>query len=152
MSYKILIPIILGCLFISCSSDDFLDEKNDLERAKRQWNNAQIENYKWTEIVSCECSGPLLRDIFVVNSVKDSVGFDESLLFEGYTEIDVFNTAKTIEEAFVFIQELINRKVASLQVVYDDTYGFPNIISVDNNFDFIDDEVLYRYTNFEIEN
>jgi len=152
MSYRILIPILLSCFFISCSSDNFSEEENELSQARIKWNNAQIENYKWTEILSCECSGPLQRDIFVVNNVKDSVDFDESLLFEGYTGEDVFNASKTIEETFDFIQDLINQNVSSLAVEYDDTYGFPTLISIDYDVNFIDDEILYRYINFEIEN
>ncbi|MET2984256.1 DUF6174 domain-containing protein [Aureibaculum conchae] len=152
MLNKILILTILSFFFISCSTDEFSDQREDLHRARKQWKNAQIKNYKWTENISCECGGPYMRDILVVNSVKDSVGFDESLLFERYTSEDVYNASKTIEEAFVYIQDLINQNVASLEVEYNDIYGFPTIISVDYNVDFIDDEVLYRYIDFEIQN
>jgi len=153
MSYKILISLFLISFLISCSSDDeFSEEKRELSHAIQKWNAAQIQNYKWTEILSCECGGPLLREIFVVNNIKESVDFDESLLFEGYTSEDVYDASKTVEEAFDFIQSLINQNVASLVVEYDDVYGFPNIISIDYDADFIDDEILYRYINFEIEN
>lgn len=153
MSYRIFISILVSCFFISCSSDDeFSGEKRDLSQARQLWDNAQIENYKWTEILSCECGGPLLRDIFVVNNIKNRVDFDESLLFEGYTSEDVFNASKTVEESFDFIVNLINQNVASLEVEYDAIYGFPTIISIDYDVDFVDDEILYRYINFEIEN
>lgn len=73
-------------------------------------------------------------------------------MFEGLTGDDVFNTSKTIAEAFVFIKDLINQNVASLEVENHDAHGFPALISMDYNIDFIDDEILYRNTNFETEN
>ena len=145
--------LIIVFAFISCSSDDeFSDEQRELSQARQKWNSAQIQSYNWTEILSCECSGPLLRNIFVVNNIKDRVDFDKSLLFEGYTSEDVFNASHTIEETFDFVQNLINQNVSSLGVEYDAVYGFPTIVSIDYDVKTIDDEILYRYTNFEIQN
>jgi len=149
MVQKISLSIFSILLFISCSSEDN-SLMIDLNANRQLWQSSQIESYKWVESISCEWGGPLLRDIFVVNNKKDRVDFDESLLFEGLTDEDIFNAARTIDEAFDFIESLLSQNVASLNVEYDEIYGFPTIISVDYDIDFVDDEVLYRYTNFEI--
>ena len=148
MISRTFILLFVAFVYVACNTDDD-DPLTELNVNRQLWVSSQIESYKWSEIISCECGGPLQRDIFVVNSVKNRVDFDESLLYEGYTSEDVFNASKTVEEAFEFVQDLLNQNVASLSVEYDPTRGFPTIISIDYDTDFIDDEILYRYTNFE---
>ncbi len=148
---KILILSGLVFFLLACSPDDDI-LLNELNANRQIWESNQIENYSWTETLSCECGGPLLRTIIVVNNIKDTVVFDESLLFEGYTYEDVFKASNTIQESFDFIESLSNQNVASLFVQYDEIYGFPTIISVNYDEDVIDDEILYRYLNFDITN
>jgi len=147
--FFILISIFVS--FASCDSDDdmILDELNE---NRRLWDAAQVKDYSMNERLSCFCGGVLEKVIFVVDNEKDTVVFDESLLFEGYTYVDVLNGSKSIEEAFDFIEELSARDLASLVVEYDETYGYPTLISIDYNKDYVDDEIAYYYTNFEITN
>jgi len=152
MSYKILIPIFLTCFFISCSSDDeFSVEKRELIQAKQKWNNAQIQNYSIHERISCFCGGLLEWDVFVKNGIKYKVEYDESQAF-GQNYDDIFDQARTIEDVFVFLESLLNRELASLTVEYDETYGFPTLISIDYALNIADDEIAYIYTELEIEN
>jgi len=65
--------------------------------------------------------------------MKDSIDFDES----------------TISPE---VEELMKNDVASVEIEYDKTYGFPTLISIDYIKDAIDDEVTYMYSDFEITN
>ena len=151
MSYKILIPLIFISLFISCNSDDTLtEEKIEFNKARQKWNNTQPENYNMHERVSCFCGGLLEWDVFVKNGIKDKVEYDDSQTY-GQSYEDIFENARTIEDVFDFLESLLNEELASLYVEYDETYGFPKLISIDYAENVADDEIAYLYTNFEIE-
>lgn len=150
MSSKILIILIFVFTFISCNSDDeFRDEFNE---NRQLWASSNINNYSWDERLSCFCGGVLEKVIYVVDSTKDTVVFDESFLFEGYTYIDVFNGSKSVEEAFDYIEELLAKDVASLFIEYDEMYGYPTSISIDYDERIADGGISYFYTNFSKEN
>jgi hypothetical protein len=152
MYYKILIPIFFICFFISCTSDVIVSvEKREFSQAKEKWNSAQIRNYNMNEKISCFCGGLLEWKIFVKNGIKDKVEYDESQAF-GQTYDDIFDQARTIEDVFDFLEDLLNRDLASLNVEYDDVYGFPKLINIDYVENIADDEIAYFYTELEIEN
>lgn len=152
MFHRILISLLFICFFISCSSDDeFSGEKRELSQARQKWNSAQIQNYNMNERISCFCGGLLEWDVFVKNGIKDKVEYDESQAY-GQTYDDIFDQARTIDDVFDFLESLLNRELASLTVEYNETYGFPNLISIDYAENIADDEIAYLYTDFEIEN
>ena len=154
MISRIFAVLIVFFTFISCNSDEDNLQK-ELNGNRQLWESSQIENYKLNERVSCFCGGPLEWDVFVLNEVKNSVVFDESSVpLENLEEIraSIFNNARTIEDAFNFAEELLNRDVASLIIEYDEMYGFPKAISIDYNEVVADDEITYIYSNFEITN
>ena len=124
--------VLIVVAFISCGSDDELsDEKRELSQARQKWNSAQIQNYSINERISCFCAGLLEWDVYVRNGIKNKVVFDESLLYDGQTYDDVFANAKTVEDAFDFIENLLTKDVASMTVEYDEVYGFPTLIRID---------------------
>jgi len=151
MSYKILIPIILSCFFISCSSDELSEEKSELNQARQIWNNAQIQNYSMDERVSCFCGGLLEWKVFVKNGIKEKVEYDESQAF-GQSYDDIFKQARTVEDVFDFIEGLLGKDLASLIIEYDQIYGYPSFVSIDYNENIADDEITYSYIDLEIEN
>tara|TARA_R110002073_G_scaffold14998_1_gene60129 strand:- start:53022 stop:53477 length:456 start_codon:yes stop_codon:yes gene_type:complete len=145
--------MILFIFLISCSSDDDLSKENtEFVKAIEKWQSFGYENYMITERISCYCYGVLVKDVFVQNGVKEKVEFDESMLPEGQTYEDVFNHSKTIEDAFLFIDNLLKQNPDGLTIEYDAEYGFPTVISIDYNFNMVDDEVAYLYNNFVILN
>lgn len=139
-------------IFISCSSDDTIsDEKRELNRARQKWNATQILNYSINERKGCFCPGPYTWGIFVKNGIKEKVEYDETQA-GGQTYDDIFDQARTVEDAFDFIEILLGRDLASLNVEYDEVYGFPKVIGVDYIKDAVDDEIGYIYSDFEITN
>ena len=152
MFSRILTILIIVFTFISCSSDDaFFDEKRELSQAREKWNSAQILNYNMNERISCFCGGLLDWNVFVENGIKDKVVYDESQAY-GQTYEDVFDNAKTVEDAFDFIESLLVKDLASLIIDFDDVYGFPKLISIDYVENMADDEIAYLYTDFKIAN
>lgn len=147
---KVLFLLSLSIIFISCTSDDD-GPLGELSKNRQLWQSKQIKDYKWNERISCFCAGPLERDIFVVNLIKDKVLFDETGYDPEFLEelrVQVFNSTHTIEDAFNLAEELLNRDVAFLEIEYNEVYGFPTLISVDYEENVADDEIAYIYTNF----
>ncbi len=151
MTSKILAPLFFIFVFISCSSDDD-GLGSELNSNRVLWQSSQIKNYSMNERLSCFCGGLLEWDVYIKDGIKEKVEFDESQLPQGQTYDDIFINAKKVEEAFDFIEDLINHNVASLVVEYNNEYGFPSLISIDYARNTADDEIAYLYTDFEIIN
>ena len=150
---KILIFKFALLVLISCSSvDDIAEKQRELNQARQLWQSQQVENYKWNERLSCFCAGVLEWDLFVKDNLKEKVEFDEINLHQGQTYDDILEKAKTVEEAFDFIETLLSKEIASLIIEYDDQYGFPTEVNIDFDFQIADDETVYLYKGFEIIN
>ena len=150
---KFLIFNVALLVLISCSSvDDITEKQRELNQARQLWQSQQIENYKWNERLSCFCAGVLEWDLFVKDNLKEKVEFDEINLHQGQTYDNILEKAKTVEEAFDFIETLLSKEIASLIIEYDDQYGFPTEVNIDFDFQIADDETVYLYKGFEIIN
>ena len=144
--------LLVSIIFVSCSSDDTSSFKliRDLNINRELWKDANITDYTLNQSKGCFCPGPFEWQVFVKNSTKDSVVFDEIWLEQGITYEDVFNEARTIEEIFDYIEKVINDKPDELNTKYDETYGFPTSIGIDYIEEAVDDEIGYSYTSFKI--
>lgn len=152
MSFKNLILILFSCLLISCVSDNEISkELRELNEARSTWQSFQLKNYSMNERLSCFCGGLLEWKVFVKNGLKDKVEYDESPTF-GQTYDDIFDQARTVDDVFDFIEELLGKDLGSLIIEYDQVYGFPSNVSIDYNELTADDEIAYLYTGFEIIN
>ncbi|RPD93252.1 hypothetical protein EGM88_13545 [Aureibaculum marinum] len=138
--------LALSILFISCDADNEL--KSDFEMAKEKWQSYQFEHYTVQENLSCFCSGLLEWTLKVTNNKKDTVYFENSKLYKGQTYQMVLTEAKTIEDAFEFIENFDKDNVASFNVIYDEKYGYPKSIAIDYQKELADDEITYIYSNF----
>ena len=77
MFQKIFLPLVCIFVLISCSSDD--NFSTELNANIQLWQSSQIKNYKWNERIVCgECSRVFIREIIVVNNVKDSIVFNHA--------------------------------------------------------------------------
>ncbi|MBJ2176534.1 hypothetical protein JBL43_19960 [Aureibaculum sp. A20] len=147
MIRKIFSLLVLLVSFCSCDTDD---EKaiSDFELAKAKWEKLQFNDYTIQENTSCFCGGLLEWTTKVINNEKDTVYFDDSKLYKGQTYQMVLDGAKTIEEAFDFIEQFDVTTVYSFDAVYDEQFGFPKSIFIDYVENMADDEIVYLYSNF----
>ncbi|MDY7396156.1 DUF6174 domain-containing protein [Aureibaculum sp. 2210JD6-5] len=146
MMRKFLFFTVLAISFVSCDSDD--EDMSEFKMAKAKWEKLQFEDYTIQENLWCFCGGLLEWTTKVVNNEKDTVYFDESKLYDGQTYQMVFEGAKTIDEAFDFIENFNTKKVASFIVEYDEQFGFPKSIAIDYIENAVDDEITYVFSNF----
>lgn len=146
MLQRLLFIFSMALLLSSCHNDD--DGMTEFRMAKAKWQKLQFDDYTIQENLQCFCGGLLEWTTKVSNSEKDTIYFDESKLYEGQTYKSVFDNAKTVEEAFDFIENFDTKKVAVFEVEYDEQFGFPKSIYIDNIKNAIDDEIAYVYSNF----
>ena len=139
--------LVLLVSFSSCDTDDEV-AISDFEIAKSKWKNLQFKDYTIQENTSCFCGGLLEWTTKVTNNEKDTVYFDDSKLYKGQTYQMVLDGAKTIDEAFDFIEQFDVTTVYSFEVVYDEQFGFPKSIFIDDVENMADDEIAYLYSNF----
>ena len=153
MRLRISVLLLIVLIFSSCSSDtNIRSEKFNLNLAREKWENANITNYSIKEQKNCFCGGLLEWEVYVENNVKVKVSYDESKLPPGQTYDDIFENARTIEDAFDFIESLFKKDLASLSITYDNIYGYPHHISIDYVEGAVDDEIGYVYSELEIHN
>ncbi len=147
---------IATCIFIfsGCSSED---DPLFVEYSKNRdlWNAQNIDSYQYAERLSCFCGGILNKSLVVKNNVKDTVYFEIPSWYPPETTIEdlynnVLQSAKTIDDAFNFIEEVLQQDVDYLGVEYHETYGFPIAISVNYVESYSDDEIFYGFNDFEI--
>lgn len=83
---------------------------------------------------------------------KDTLIFDVSKLPENQTYDLVVDNARSIEEAFDFIEGYDAENVFLFEVDYVENYGFPTRIYIDRDDRLADEEIGLLYSNFEPEN
>jgi hypothetical protein len=142
--FKKIVLLSLSFALFSCVSEDL----SEFEIAKNKWESANINSYKIKERISCFCVGILQWELEVVNGEKTNVVYDEPAYDIGETYEDVLAKAKTIDDIFDFIESIDKSKVAIFNVEYDEEYGFPTSISIDQDSNAADDEVSYQYYDF----
>ncbi|WP_117884271.1 DUF6174 domain-containing protein [Aureibaculum luteum] len=147
MVRKAFFLLVLLVSFNSCDTDDEA-AISDFEIAKAKWEKLQFKDYTIQENTSCFCGGLLEWTTKVTSNEKDTVYYDDSKLYKGQTYQMVFDGAKTIDEAFDFIEQFDVKTVYYFDVVYDEQFGFPKSISIDYVENMADDEITYLYSNF----
>ncbi|WP_282160036.1 DUF6174 domain-containing protein [Ulvibacterium marinum] len=145
MFIRSLISILTVFLILSCDSDD-ASVQNALELNRQKWQRQDIKNYSIQEKHLCFCAG-LEWQIFVQDGVKDTVIVSAPYVdYQPYA--DTFEKARSIEEAFEFIQNFDTNNVDSFEVTYNSKYGYPTEISIDSKKGVADDEITFAYSNF----
>ena len=107
----------------------------ELSEARTLWKATGIQKYRFSIQASCFCP---YRD-----PVKVTVRGKKVKL----SDPDWFGP-KTVPALFKFIREAIDGESAMLTVKYNQSKGFPRLISVDRDRMMVDEEISYRVTKF----
>lgn len=135
-------------LLISCNTTTINKNQQELDKHKNLWSTSKITNYQYSYKRFCFC--PQKEDIVVV--VKEGVIYNAY-----YTPSDIYLDSEelknltSIDEYFDFIQDIINKKVFSLSVDYNSTFGYPMTISIDYYENAVDDKVTYKIFSLQSE-
>ena len=75
---------------------------------------------------------------------------DGTAVAENDPSYTYFVEVATVERLFEKLSSSLNGGADEVLVTYDDTYGFPSTISIDQIKEAIDDEIAYQVDNFEV--
>lgn len=119
-----------------------------LDKHLTQWKQANIHNYTYEFQRSCFCMRDFTKP--VLTRVENNTVVDARFKDNNKPLPDNFKTNRqTINMLFSTIQGAIDRKAHSIEVHYDEKYGYPTSISVDYDQRMADEEVYLKASNFK---
>jgi hypothetical protein len=141
---SLIILLALSLVLSACGG------KSDLASNREKWDGQKITHYRFNLTIACFCPYYEINPVTVevqdgqIVSMLDAQG---NPLAENYRS--AFEQAGTIEALFAVAEENL-ANADKVEIVYDNTYGFPASIVVDRIKLAVDDEISYYAENFEV--
>jgi hypothetical protein len=141
--------ILLALLITGCSSL-VGQASSEVEQAQDKWQNTNISHYRYELAISCFCI--FSQDMPLVIEVKD--GEVVSMEYKSGKEIDatnmeLFQRYDSIDKIFAELEKA-QSEAERVEVTYDEKYGFPTQITIDQVEQAADDELYLTISSFEV--
>ncbi len=144
---KKLLLLFLAIVLTACSA---IQSKSDFDRARDQWQAANISHYRFNLFVGCFCV--YTQDMPLIVEVKDgevvSMEFQSGKAIEA-SNLEYFQRFATIDKIFAEVEKDLGGEADQVTVEYDETYGFPKQVSIDFIQQAADDELGLTVSEFE---
>ena len=129
-----------GCTVLGL--DDYGEERDRLEEARREWRNLGWESYAFTLRRLCFCGGGTdPAEVVVLRGERVSVTVLETGEPVPAEWVEYY---LTVEELFDFIEDAIDRKAHEIEIRYERTTGLPASIRIDYIENAIDEEMAFE--------
>ena len=140
--------ILMAVVLTACASVG--PASSDFDRARNQWQDADISHYSYNLTLSCFCA--FNENMPLVIEVQD--GEVVSMEYQNGNEIEdvnleLFQKYDTIDNIFAELEKVLGGGADKVTVSYDDTYGFPEQIDIDFVEEAIDDELYITVSGFQ---
>ena len=140
--------VLLAVLVTGCTS--LVGQASGEVSAQEKWQDANISHYRYELGISCFCI--FAQDMPLVIEVQD--GEVVSMEYKSGKEIDPafleqFQRYDTIDKIFAELEKA-QSEAERVEVTYDETYGFPTQITIDQASQAADDELYLTISNFEV--
>jgi len=128
------------------------EKQAELAQNEEKWRQAGIVDYSFRLSIGCFCPysilGPL--DIQVIATEVSSIAtVNGVVLSPDAPEYNFFSPYVTVERLFSTVEAHLGI-ADEVNVTYDDQYGFPTTVFIDNRKLTTDDELFLRVSAFEI--
>lgn len=136
----------LCCGLITACNSDSNDILAKLKENRSKWENKNIGTYQLSYRKSCFCLDEAVqtRKVFVEDDEVVSQVIADTNEALRTSDFEVF----TINELFALIA-LEESTVESIEVEYDEEFGYPTVIRIDGNKQIADDEYSLYITEFD---
>lgn len=116
--------------------------KKTLQSQRDKWSQRNIHSYQFVFRTSCFCTPETTqkKQVTVADDIVKEAFFLES---SSYLTKEELTGVKSIDELFDIIDYTINSNPYQLNIRYNSEYGYPEMISIDQSKDMIDEEVTY---------
>ena len=140
--------VLLAVLLTGCASL-VGQASGEVNSEQEKWQDANISHYRYELSISCFCI--FAQDMPLVIEVQD--GEVVSMEYKSGKEIDPsfleqFQRFDTIDKIFAEL-ETAQTEAERVEVTYDEEYGFPTQVTIDNALQAADDELYLTISNFE---
>jgi hypothetical protein len=146
MKKFLLIPAVL--LLFACSL--FFPASRELNQNREKWEAMDIHHYRFNLRIGCFC--PFNEQMPLTIEVKDgeAISITASNGQDIAPNLETYMKSASVEALFDIIQSAMKSGADDIKVTYDDHYGFPTSINIDNIKMAVDDEIGYYVENFEV--
>ena len=122
--------------------------QDTLDKHLAQWKKADIHSYRYVFQRSCFCMREFTKPVLITvdNDVVVEAKFADS---KENLPNRLKDNRQPINYLFAKIQDAIDRKAHSINVKYNEQYGFPTSISVDYDQRMADEELYLKASNFQ---
>lgn len=139
--------VLLAVLMTGCAS--LVGQASGEMSEQEKWQDANISHYRYELAISCFCI--FAQDMPLVIEVQD--GEVVSMEYKSGKEIDasnleLFQRYDTIDKIFAELEKA-QSEAERVEVSYDETYGFPTQVTIDQAVQAADDELYLTISNFE---
>jgi hypothetical protein len=121
---------------------------DEVAQHRQQWTQQNVAHYRYTIENSCFCveeaRGPAVVEVNGDKTVS------VTHVATGQPSGDFFQQVDTIGDLFTIIDEAKKNGADEVTVTYDEKYGFPLTITIDQDFQMADEESRYTISNFEV--
>lgn len=144
---KKILLLVLSLLLAACSTTSEYDQN------LQKWQDADISHYQFELFIGCFCPFRNVMPLTIevqdgeVVSITQADGVVVTATDPSY---ELFISVATIEGLFTKLDSSLNGGADEVLVTYDDAYGFPSTISIDQIKEAIDDEIAYQVDNFKV--
>ena len=122
----------------------------DLNKAKSKWRYSEIKHYKLEQRKQCFCPENVTNwNILEVDLENKIIKVNDSLVYGGDLQKG-WPWIKPIKPLFDLVEHEIKSIPYSLDVQYNDEYGYVEYLGVDPHYGIADDEYTYQIKNFEV--
>lgn len=140
--------VLLAVLMTGCASL-VGQASGEVKSEQEKWQDANISHYRYELSISCFCI--FAQDMPLVIEVKD--GEAVSMAYKSGKEIDPalladFQRYDSIDKIFAELEKAKSH-AERVEVTYDEKYGFPTQVTIDNALQAADDELYLTISNFE---
>ena len=139
--------VLLAILMTGCAS--LVGQASGEMSEQEKWQDANISHYRYELSISCFCI--FAQDMPLVIEVQN--GEVVSMEYKSGKEIDasnleLFQRYDTIDKIFAELEKAQN-EAERVEVSYDEKYGFPTQITIDQAVQAADDELYLTISKFE---
>ena len=141
--------VLLALLVTGCASL-VGQASSEVNSEQEKWQDANISHYRYELTISCFCI--FAQDMPLVIEVQD--GEVVSMEYKSGKEIDPsfleqFQRFDTIDKIFAEL-ETAQTEAERVEATYDEEYGFPTQVTIDQAVQAADDELYLTIANFEV--
>jgi hypothetical protein len=145
MKTLLAVSLIAVHVLTSCSGQE---QARELKHNRDLWAAQKIANYRYSFQQICFCQQEVTKPVVI--EVRGGARSSITRPAGQPPQPEHFEGFDTVDKLFDVVQRAMDTKPDELSVTYDEQYGYPTRIKIDQRLNTSDDETTYIVSNFEV--